>query len=204
MVDQKGNVYFNDYKNDRIRMVDLDGIISTYAGTGIKGYCGDGEVADKAQINDVYGLGIDKNDNIYVMDSLNFAVRRIDSKTKIITTIVGKGVPGPITEFSSIRNSYIGRVAHEKGTIGAEAPHAVEVSPEGNIFIADTGHYRIRMVDLKQDAVYTIAGNGDKGCNGNSMNALNASLCVHGLRIDSTNNLYFNDFNNHVVRVVRF
>ncbi|QHQ60821.1 hypothetical protein Ana3638_08620 [Anaerocolumna sedimenticola] len=204
VVDKMGNVYFNDYRNDRVRKVDLDGIISTFAGTGTKGYSGDGEIADKAQINDVYGLGIDKYDNIYVMDSLNFAVRRIDAETKVIKTIVGKGIPGPITEFESVLSSYIGRVVHEKGTIGMEAPHAVEVSSDGIIIIADTGHYRIRAIDLKHDIVYTIAGNGEKGCSGNNMKALNANLCVHGLRMDSANNLYFNDFENHVVRVVRF
>lgn len=204
VVDKKGNIYFNDYRNDRVRKVDLNGIISTFAGTGTKGYSGDGEAADKAQINDVYGLGIDKNDNIYIMDSLNFAVRKIDAKTNVISTIVGKGVPGPITEFEKVSDSYIGRVVHKKGTIGMEAPHAVEISSEGSIFIADTGHYRIRMVDLKQDSVYTIAGNGEKGCTGNNIKALDASLCIHGLRMDSANNLYFNDFVNHVVRVVKF
>jgi sugar lactone lactonase YvrE len=204
VVDTLGNVYFNDYRNDRIRRIDLKGTISTFAGTGTKGYSGDEEVADRAQINDVYGMGIDQYDNIYIMDSLNFAVRKIDAKTKIIKTVVGKGLPGPITEFESISNSYIGRVTHEKGTIGMEAPHAVEISSNGNIFIADTGHYRIRMVDVKHDTVYTIAGNGEKGCGGNGMKALDASLCVHGIRMDSANNLYFNDFENHVVRVINF
>ncbi len=204
VVDKMGNVYFNDYRNDRIRKIDIEGIISTFAGTGTKGYSGDGDIASKAQINDVYGLGIDKYDNIYIMDSLNFAVRKIDAKTKVITTIVGKGIPGPITEFDSISNSYIGRVVHEKGTIGMEAPHAVEISSDGNILVADTGHSRIRIVDLKQDLVYTIAGNGEKGYTGNNVKALDASLCIHGLRMDSANNLYFNDFINHVVRVLKF
>lgn len=204
VVDKKGNVYFNDYKNDRVRKVDLDGIITTYAGTGIKGYSGDGGPADKARINDVYGLAIDKEDNIYIMDSLNFAVRKIDAGTKVISTAIGRGMPGPVTEFERVADSYIGRVAHEKGTIGMEAPHAVEITSEGNIMVADTGHYRIRMADLKQDSVYTVAGNGERGCIGNNIRALEASLCVHGIRMDSANNLYFNDFENHVVRVVRF
>lgn len=204
VVDKMGNVYFNDYRNDRVRKVDMKGIITTFAGTGTKGYSGDGDIADKAQINDVYGLGIDKYDNIFIMDSLNFAVRKIDAKTKVITTIIGKGVPGPITEFENISNSFIGRVTHEKGTIGMEAPHAVEISTNGNLIIADTGHYRIRLIDVMHDTVYTIAGNGEKGCSGSNIKALDASLCVHGLRMDSVNNLYFNDFENHVVRVVKF
>jgi hypothetical protein len=60
------------------------------------------------------------------------------------------------------------------------------------------------MADVKQDSVYTIAGNGQKGCSGNNNMALNASLCVHGLRVDSAGSVYFNDFENNIVRVVRF
>lgn len=204
VADSKGNVYFNDYKNNRVRKVDSNGIISTYAGTGIHGYSGDGEPADRAQINDVYGLGIDKFDNIYIMDSLNFAVRKVDAATRIISTVIGKGEPGPIAEFESISNSFLGRTVHDKGTIGMEAPHAVEIDSEGNIFIADTGTYRIRMADTKQDLVYTIAGNGEKGCSGDNGYALDACIGVHGLRMDSKNNLYFVDFHNHVVRVIQF
>lgn len=85
-----------------------------------------------------------------------------------------------------------------------EAPHAVEVDSKGNIFIGDTGSYRIRMVDLEQDLVYTVAGNGMKGCSGDNYPALDACLGVHGLRVDSNNNLYFVDFHNHIVRVVKF
>lgn len=204
VVDQKGNVYFNDYRNDRVRKIDLNGVITTYAGTGTKGYRGDGETADRAEINDVYGLAIDKEDNIYLMDSLNFAVRKIDAKTKVISTIVGKGIPGSISEFEKVSDCYIGRVQHEKGTIGMEAPHAVGVSLDGNVFIADTGHHRIRIVDFKQDSVYTVGGNGLGGYTESDIKALDASLCVHGVRLDSTNNLYFNDFINNVVRVISF
>lgn len=204
VVDSRGNVYFNDYKNDRIRRIDPDGLITTYAGTGIPGYSGDNGPADQAGINDVYGLGIDKEDNIYLMDSLNFAVRKVDAKTGIITTVIGRGMPGPVTEFESVSKSYLGGPVHEKGTIGLKAPHAVEANSEGLIFIGDTGSNRIRIADLKQDLVYTVAGNGESGCSGDNARALDASLCVHGLRADTNNNLYFVDFHNHVVRVIRF
>ena len=204
VADSKGYVYFNDYKNDRVRKVNSDGIISTFAGTGTHGYSGDGGPADKARINDVYGLGIDRNDNIYIMDSLNFAVRKVNAKSGIISTVIGKGKPGPSIEFERVYDSFIGGPVHEKGTIGMEAPHAVEVDSEGNIFIGDTGAYRIRMANMEQDLVYTVAGNGNKGITGDDGYALDACLCVHGLRIDSNDNLFFVDFYNHVVRIIRF
>lgn len=204
VADSNGNVYFNDYKNDRVRKVNSNGIISTFAGTGIHGYSGDGGQADKAQINDVYGLGIDRNDNIYIMDSLNFSVRKVDARSGLISTVIGKGRPGPIIEFDSICNSFIGGPVHEKGTIGVEAPHAVEVDSEGNIFIGDTGSNRIRIVDVEKDLVYTVAGNGANGYSGDGGYALDASICVHGLRMNSKKNLYFVDFHNHVIRVIKF
>ena len=91
----------------------LGGTVYTVAGIGEAGYSGDGGPAIKAQVNDVYGLGIDQYDNIYSMDSLNFVVRRTDAKTKIIRTIVGKGMAGPISEFERVSDCYIGRVVHE-------------------------------------------------------------------------------------------
>lgn len=204
VVDSYGNVYFNDYKNDRIRKIAPNGMISTFAGTGVYGYSGDSGPAGKAQINDVYGLAIDIHDNIYIMDSLNFAVRKVDIQTGIISTVVGKGEPGPIVEFERIKDSFIGGYRHPKGTIGMKAPHAVDVDEKGNLFIGDTASNRIRMFDLQQDRVYTIAGNGKQGCTGDGGSAIDACIGVHGLRIDSHNNVFFIDFYNHVVRVIDY
>ena len=204
VVDSKGNVYFGDYRNDRIRKVDTDGMISTYAGTGVHGYSGDGGPAVEAEINDVYGMAIDREDNVYLIDSLNFAVRKIDARTGGISTVVGKGKPGPVTEFTRPEDGYIGGTAYDKGTIGMEVPHAVEADVQGNVFIADTASCRIRMFDRKRNRVYTVAGNGRRGCSGDNGPALEACLDVHGLRMDSRGNLYFLDFHNHIIRVVRF
>jgi hypothetical protein len=72
------------------------------------------------------------------------------------------------------------------------------------VFIGDTGSNRIRMADPEQDITYTIAGNGGKGCSGDNGRALDACLNAHGLRIDADNNLYFVDFHNHIIRVIKF
>ncbi|MDO0825995.1 hypothetical protein [Desulfosporosinus nitroreducens] len=205
VADSIGNVYFNDFKNDRIRKICTNGIISTYAGTGINGYSGDFGQADKAMINGVYGLAIDRHDNIYIMDSLNFAVRKVDAKLGIINTIIGKGNPGPINEFDNIANSFIGEPINNQGSFGSEdVAHSVEVDLNGNLFIGDTASNRIRMVDIERDLVYSIAGTGEKGLSGDNDFALNANLSVHGLKMDSKNNLYFIDFLKHVIRVIKF
>ena len=204
VVDKKGNIYIGDYRNDRIRKVSSDGIISTFAGTGIYGYSGDNGPADKAQINDVYGLAIDVYDNIYIVDSLNFAIRKVEAKSGIISTVFGKGEPGQVEEFINVNDGYISGEKHDKGKMGTKVPHAVEVNKDGYIFISDTDSNRIRIVDYNQNLVYTIVGNGKEGCSGDGGFALDACIGVHGLRIDSNNNLYFLDYYNHVVRVVKF
>lgn len=192
VVDSKGNVYFNDYGNDRIRKVDKRGIISTFAGIGTHGYSGDGGPADRAMINDVYGLAVDKNDNVYIADSLNFAIRKVDSRTGIISTVIGKGKPGKVIEFEEISKSHLCGEAHKKGTTGGKVPHAVDVDKNGNIFIADTAVNRIRIADMSKNQVYTIVGADGEG------------IAVHGLRADNKGNLYFVSFHNHIVGMVKF
>lgn len=202
--DSIGNVYFNDYKNERIRKVDINGVISTFAGTGESGYTGDGGPANQAKINDVYGLAIDKYDNLYFVDSLNFAIRKINIHSEIINTVCGKGKPGAIVEFESIDRCYLGGNAHPKGTVGGDVPHGLDVSKEGYIFIADTGVNRLRIVDPFENQVYTIAGIGEGGGSGDGGLALEAKINIQGVRVDLESNIYFVDFYHHVVRKITF
>jgi hypothetical protein len=204
VVDSKFNVYISDYGNDRIRKVDNQGKISTFTGVGEPGYSGDGGPAEKAMINDVYGLAIDKYDNVYLVDSLNFAIRKIDSDTGIISTVIGKGKPGKVVEFEEINKSYLCGEAHKKGATGGKVPHAVDVDIDGNVFIGETAVNRIRMADIYKNQTYTIVGTGEEGNSGNNSLALNARIGVHGLRLDKLGTLYFVDFHNHTVRMVKF
>jgi len=204
VVDSKCSVYISDYGNDRIRKVDNRGKISTFAGVGKHGYSGDGGPAEEAMINDVYGLAIDKNDNVYIVDSLNFAIRKVYSITGIISTIIGKGKPGKVTEFEEITKSYLCGQAHEKGTTGGKVPHAVDVDIDGNVFIGETAVNRIRMANIYKNQTYTIVGTGEEGVSDNNSLALNTQIGVHGLRVDDLGNLYFVNFHNHIVRMVKF
>lgn len=204
VVDSIGNIYFNDYSNERIRKINRNGIISTLAGTGEAGFSGEGGLAYKAKINDVYGLAIDKNDTLYFVDGLNFAVRKIDLHTGVIYTVCGKGKPGEVVEFMSVDRCYLGGNPHPKGTVGENVPHGVDVSNEGFVVIADTGVNRIRIVDLFENEVYSIAGTGEGGYSGDERNALEAQINVHGVRVDSQDNIYFVDFHHHVVRKITF
>src|SRR5437764_5672084 len=86
--DAAGNLYFSDTFNCRIRRVDAtSGVISTVAGTGEKGYSGDGGPATAAALNEPYGIVLDRAGNIFIADRLNRRVRRIDAASSILTTV---------------------------------------------------------------------------------------------------------------------
>jgi sugar lactone lactonase YvrE len=90
--DRAGNLYFSDTFNHRIRRVDAaSGVITTIAGTGEKGYSGDGGLATAAALSEPYGLVIDSAGNLFIADRLNRRVRRIDAASGVITTLAGTG-----------------------------------------------------------------------------------------------------------------
>src|ERR1051326_7079540 len=92
--DAAGNLYFSDTFNCRIRRVDArTGVISTVAGSGEKGYSGDGGPATAAALNEPYGIVLDRAGNLYIADRLNRRVRRIDAASGVISTLAGTGEP---------------------------------------------------------------------------------------------------------------
>src|SRR5207249_6175231 len=94
-LDGKGQLYIAEAMNHCVRKVDLKtGIIRTVAGTGKKGYSGDGGPATKATFNEPYAVVVDADDNLYIADRLNAVVRKVDGKTGVITTLAGTGKPG--------------------------------------------------------------------------------------------------------------
>ena len=92
--DADGNLYIADGANNRIRRVAPDGAISTVAGTGSTEFSGDGGPASKANLSMPYSIALDRNGNLYVVDTGNYRVRRIDATTGIITTVAGNGSYG--------------------------------------------------------------------------------------------------------------
>jgi sugar lactone lactonase YvrE len=140
--DHKGNLYIADASNDRVRKLDLSGTITTVAGTGVRGYSGDGTRASLAQLNLApgpprsagQGLAVDTRGNLYIADTANHRVRKV-AVGGLITTVAGTGQAG-----------YSG----DGGPAGAaklNAPLALAVDSDDNLFIADTENNRIRMVN---------------------------------------------------------
>lgn len=131
--DRQGNVYICEREGSSIRKVDSQGIISTIGGNGEWGYSGDGGDAKRAVFAGPKGIRCDKEGNVYVVDCENHAVRKIDAKTNVVTTVAGgrKGTDGD------------GGPAPEAGM---DRPHGCVIAADGTLFIADSNNHRVRVV----------------------------------------------------------
>jgi len=186
-VDSSGNVYIADYQSDRIRMIDkATGIITTIAGTGVKGYSGDGGLATVAQISP-WGVAVDSVD-IYIVDEGNHCIRMVEKATGKITTIAGTGVNGYSGDGGLATDAQIG------------SPRGVAIDSSGNIYIADPFYATIRMVDKATGKITTIAGTGVNGSSGGDGGAATATqLCnPSGVAVDSAGNVYIADNSNQI------
>ena len=136
--------------NHVIRKIDRNGVITTVAGAGKKGYSGDGGPALDAALNEPYEVRFDKQGNMFFVERLNHTVRRVDSKTRIITTVAGSGKAG----FSGDGG------AATQATLNQ--PHSIQFDPRGDLYICDILNHRIRKVDIKTGVITTFAGTGEK------------------------------------------
>jgi sugar lactone lactonase YvrE len=142
-------LYFSDRGNCVIRRLDLKThAITIIAGDGKEGYTGDGGLASEAELGRAREIRFDKTGNLYVGDVSHNVVRRIDAKTKVITTIAGTGTTG----YSGDGGPAIKAQFHGLSSLA--------FAHDGSLLIADTGNHRIRRLDLKTGIVTTFAGTG--------------------------------------------
>ena len=191
-VDSFGDVYIADGSTHRIRKIDTErNTISTIAGTGNPGFSGDGGAASNAALSSPFGLAVDDDDNLYIADSGNHRIRKIDLANGIITTVAGSGSPG----FEGDEGSALDAAFH--------SPHGVDVDHRGNIYIADTLNNRIRRVDAFDGNVTTIAGSGIAGSGGDLGLAVNATLDQpEDVAVDDLGKVYIADTGSHIIRQI--
>lgn len=147
-----GALYFCEIGNHRIRRLDLKtGAISTFAGTGTKGYSGDGGPALAASMNEPYEVVFDRAGNLYFAEMQSHVVRRVDGKTRVISTVAGTGVAG------------FGGDGGPASKAQLRQPHSIAFDPEGRLLICDIGNHRVRRVDLAAGTIETWAGTGERG-----------------------------------------
>lgn len=188
-VDRAGSVFVADRDNQRIRKIDTSGIITTIAGTGTAGFSGDGGPATSAQLNFPNGVGVDGAGNVYVGDSGNSRVRKIDT-SGVITTVAGTGVPGYSGNGGPATSAQL------------NSPNQVAFDSGGNLYIADYFNGAIRKVD-PAGTISSVAGGGVLGYSGDGGPATSARLNQPaGVAVDAFGNIYISDSNNHRVRMV--
>ena len=152
VVGPEGALYFCEIGNHRIRRLDLKTqLITTVAGSGKKGYSGDGGPATEASLNEPYEVRFDRTGNMYFVEMQNQVVRRVDSKTRLITTVAGTGAAG----FSG--DGGPAKLAQFK------QPHSLAFDRQGHLLVCDIGNHRIRKIDLRTGVIETLAGNGKRG-----------------------------------------
>jgi len=188
-VDVSGNIYIADRANNRIRMVTTAGIINTYAGNGSGGYSGDGGPATAAMLDSPWEVITDASGNLYIADSNN-RIRKVTT-AGIISTIAGNGTAGYSGDGGQATAAEL------------NGPTGISMDVTGNLYIAEYGNSRIRMVN-NAGIITTIAGNGTAGYSNDGGPALMAELNgPGGIAIDAVGKtLYISDSQNNAVRAV--
>ncbi|MDW7712146.1 MAG: RHS repeat-associated core domain-containing protein [Deferrisomatales bacterium] len=188
-VDAAGNLYIADSGNNRVRKVGKDGVIATVAGTGVRGYNGDGIQAKEADLTYPQDVAVDDAGNLYIVQNQEHRIRKVDP-SGIITTVAGTGQSGyngdGIQAISARLN----------------LPGYVVIDTDGNIIIADTFNHRIRRVGI-DGVIATIAGTGSAGYDSDEVPAGLARLNhPFSIALDENGNLYIADFENARIRKV--
>jgi sugar lactone lactonase YvrE len=188
--DRFGNLYVSDLFNNRIRMINTSGIISTIAGTGVGINTGDGGQATAAGVNNPYGIVFDNAGNLYFTEYDGNRVRKINT-TGIITTIAGNDTAGFRGDSGLAINAEVNH------------PDDIAIDASGNLYITDQGNQRVRRITT-DGIINTVAGNGIDGFNGDGNEALLTEFRdPTGILVDHAGSLYIADLGNDRIRYLR-
>ena len=201
-VDENGNalpagrkrIVSNGVVGNTLRQIQVQlsqGGITTFAGTGASGSSGDGGAATSATLSGPAGIVIAGNGDVYFTDTNNNVIRKVSAATGIITTVAGNGSSG----FSGDGGPATGA--------GLKSVEDIFLTPNGDLYIADTGHNRVRKVTAATGIITTIAGSGSPGSSGDGGLATAAKLTTpDGVVVAANGDFYIDDRGNNRVRKV--
>ncbi len=184
-------MYISDYGNNCIRKVSTSNLISTIAGSTSGSFSGDNGAATSATLKSPSGIALDSSDNVYIADYGNSRIRKITVSTGIISTIAGTGT------------SSFGGDGGQATSAAIKQAHGVALDSSGNVYIADTGNFRIRKVTVATGIISTIAGTSVAGYNNDGIDATSATLAwPTGLQVDTSVNIFIADWLNNRIRKI--
>lgn len=190
--DSAGNIIIAEYVGQRVRKIDGNGIITTLAGDGEKGFAGDEGPATQAKFNNPHSLTVGPSNEILIADTANRRVRRIDPATGRITMFAGTGVKG----FSG---DYGPAVQADFGSIYCVAFDR----DKERLYLDDLDNRRIRVMFTKTTVVNTVAGNGEKGVPRDGSDAAQSPLVdPRAVAVDNDGNVYILERSGNALRVV--
>jgi sugar lactone lactonase YvrE len=191
-VDAAGaNVWIADYQNQKIREFAVGAKINTVAGYGGAGFCGDSGPATSACLYYPVSPAVDSAGNLYIADSYNQRVRKVDS-TQTINTVAGNGSTSQTTLVNGTSTG-----------ITLYNPWGIVGDPSGNIFVANENDHAVQELVISSSLVNIFAGTGTGGYNGDGIPANTAQLnSPAGVARDSAGNIYIADQSNHIIRKV--
>lgn len=190
--DKAGNLYFVELNGHRFGRIDRRGVFNLVGGTGTKGDTGDGGPALKARFNGIHNLAITPNDDIFVADTWNSRIRKIDALTQRVSTVAGTGERGFSGDGGPAAQAKFGNI------------YCASLDPKAeSLYLADLDNRRIRAVNLTTGIVRTIAGNGEKGVPQDGADAVSAPLVdPRAVAVDASGNVYILERGGNALRVV--
>ncbi len=215
-IDADGRVLIADFKNHRVLRVDDNGVIQLVAGTGKRGFSGDGALAIEAELSFPCGVTADKDGGILISDTNNHRIRRVDREGRITTLVEGLKFPEGVADDGQggiyIAEAGGHRISHwtpEGGLTTLRdtdlvSPYDVALHPDGRLIIADYGGHQVLAIDLESGTLSIVAGTGKRGFSGDNGPATLARLAgPQGVTVAPDGTIYIADTGNHRVRMVR-
>lgn len=191
--DKAGNLFLVELSGQRVHKIDSQGMLSTIAGTtNKKGLSGDGGPAAAALFNGMHSLAIAPTGEIYVADTWNHCVRKLDPKTNTVTRVAGTGEKGFRGDGGPALKAKFGGI------------YCVALDPKGErLYLTDLDNRRIRVVHLATGIVETVAGNGERGVPQDGAEARKAPLVdPRAAVVDAAGTLYILERGGHALRAV--
>ena len=190
--DRAGNMFIAERDSHVVRHVDMkSGIISTIAGTGVRGYSGDGQLATLAQLAQPHSIALDRSDNLYICDILNNRIRLCDLNSGLISTFVGTGEATPTPDEAPLSGTPLW------------APRSIDIAPNGLLYLVLREGNKVYVIDPAKRFMKRLAGTGTLGYNGDGKLAIDAEFRgPKGVSYSPTGDLYIADTENHVIRKI--